>query len=107
MILVNEEVKPCNVKLVKRGTCTQWGVSQTHIDKRNCFHKDGFINVLAKGKDYDYIEGDSIMLTQINGVDLMEYKGKKYFTVYADVVVIKPGHNADIVQDDIPDDLLE
>lgn len=109
MIKVGKEYAPISAKIIKGGQFTQFTVVQKHR-VLNTYWKDGYINVLVKG-EYTFHDGDTIVINKINGANLISFKGKQYFSLYAEVEYKtdyenKAGENLQTLQDDIPDEFL-
>lgn len=109
MVKVGHEYAPLKAKIVRGGKYTQFTIVQQHriIDK---YWKDGFLNVLVNG-EYTFHEGDAILIKKINAANIVSYNGKQYFSIYAEIeyktmYMQRAGENLQILEDDIPDELL-
>ena len=109
MIKVGKEYAPVSAKITKGGKYTQLTLGQQHR-VGNKYWNDGFINVLVKG-EINWVRGDVIKINEITAATLVSWKGKQYFSIYADVDYIpllesKAGAFKQTLEDDIPDELL-
>lgn len=92
---------------------TQFSIPQSHRNSKGEVVQDGFISLVALG-EYPFERGDRIRVLKLNGATLRKASnGLPYFTVYADVELIKETYRPikgqrDIKKlgGDIPEELL-
>ena len=109
MIKLGKEYAPFRARIRKGGRYTEFSLLQQHRVGEK-FWKDGFINVLVNG-EYTFHEGDTIVIKEINGANLLSYEGKQYFSIYADIEYKTmydnmAGENLLNLENDIPEELL-
>lgn len=114
MIKVGQLLKPYSARLVSGGKKTQFSIPQYHKDEDGNFHKDGFINLVAKG-NYPWVKGsnDVIKLVAVKSVSIWKANGNQYVGIAADIEYITAEQNpydkpdgTGSWDDDIPDELL-
>ena len=111
-IKVDSLVKPYTARS-SHGWGTQFSVPQYHKGDNDRPVLDGYISVVANG-EYPFEKGDQIKIIKIKNVFLKKGKnGEMYYTVFADVELVKETYRVkkgqrDIkkVIDDIPEELL-
>lgn len=111
-IKANGRVCPNNARYIEKWG-TQFSIPQSHKNSQGETVLDGFISLMADG-EYPYERGDSIKIQKIKGVTLRKASnGQTYYTVYAEVELIKETYRPmkgqrDIkkVGGDIPEELL-
>lgn len=103
---------PCAARYLQ-GWGTQFSIPQTHKNERGEIVYDGFISVIASG-EYPFEKGDRIKILKIKSATLKKANnGVTYYTVFADIELVKETYRVrkgqrDIskIKDNIPEELL-
>ena len=106
MIRLNGEYFPIKAVSLKNGAYTSFGVPLYHREGEKEV-TDGFVSIVAKG-EYNFHRGDSIKVLDITGVNM---KDGKYVSMFCNIkyktnMKVKETPNRDVIDRDIPDDLI-
>ncbi len=111
MVKIGQTFQPYSAKITKGGKYTSFALPQKHRNPyAEGYINDGFINLLVPG-EYNFERGDTIKVLKINGAELRLWNGKQYFSLYGEIeykpsTVVLSEPNADILNGDIPEELL-